>query len=127
VPSNYVPAEQPLNPIPATGCPAGNSLCGTNNVYVTLNNGTQVLTAFGGLNPWRNQFVPGPWATPAVNASLFKEFHIHERLIFRIQMDAFNVLNMPGMNNVTASNGIIDMSTSNNSARVFQWTARLRW
>ena len=126
VPSNYVPAEQPLNPIPATGCAAGNSLCGTDNVYVTLSNGTQVLTQFtnNGLNPWRNQYVPGPWTTPSVNASLFKEFPIHERLRFRLQMDAFNVLNMPGMNNVTALTGIIDGSTSNNSARVLQWTGR---
>jgi hypothetical protein len=127
VPSSYVPAEQPLNPVPATGCPAGNALCGTNDVYVPLNNGTQVLTGFGGLNPWRNQYVPGPWTVPTLNASLFKEFPIHERLFFRLQMDGFNVLNMPGLNNVTASTGIIDMSTSNNSARVLQWTARLRW
>ena len=129
VPSSYVPAEHPLNPIPTAGCPAGNSLCGTDNVYVTLKNGTQVLTQLtnNGLNPWRNQYVPGPWTVPAVNASLFKEFTIHERLKLRLQMDAFNVLNMPGMNNVTSLTGIIDMSTSNNSARVLQWTARINW
>jgi hypothetical protein len=128
VPSNYVPVEQPLNPMPKTGCPAGNNLCGTDNVYVTLSNGTQVLTQLSnnGLHPWRNQYVPGPWSTPQVNASLFKEFSLHERLTFRLQMDAFNALNMPGMNNV-GGNGIIDMSTSSNGARVLQWTAHIKW
>jgi hypothetical protein len=129
VPSNYMPVESPINPMPATGCSAGDNLCGTDNVYVTLSNGTKVLTQLtnNGLHPYRNQNVAGPWSVPAVNASLFKVFPIRERLQLRLQMDAFNALNMPGMGGVAGATGLIDMSTSANSPRVLQWTARLNW
>jgi hypothetical protein len=129
VPSNYKSSNQPLYPVPAGGCPSGDAMCGTNNVMVTLNNGTSVRTAYGnnGAHPWRQQYVPGPWNTMAVNSSLFKVIPINERFRLRLNIDAFNVLNMPGMNNVASASGIIAMNTSNNSPRSLQWTARLSW
>jgi len=129
IPSNYQPAQQPLYPIPPGGCAAGDATCGTNNVIVTLNNGTTVRVAYAnnGLHPWRNQYVPGPWTTMPVNASLFKVIPLHERLRLRIQMDAFNALNMPGVNNVASATGFIAFNTSNNSPRDLQWSLRLNW
>jgi hypothetical protein len=129
VPSNYQPAQQPLYPIPSGGCATGDPTCGTNNVIVPLNNGTTVRVAYGnnGLHPWRNQYVNGPWTTMPVNASLFKVVPIHERLKLRIQMDAFNALNMPGVNNVASATGFIAFNTSNNSPRDLQWSLRLNW
>ncbi len=60
-----------------------------------------------------------------VNASLFKVVPIHERLKLRVQMDAFNALNMPGVNNVNSATGLIAFNTSNNFPRTLQWTLRL--
>ncbi len=129
VPSNYKPSNQPLYPEPATGCPAGDAMCGTNNVIVALNNGTTVRVAYGnnGAHLWRQQYVPGPWNTMTVNSSLFKVIPINERFRVRLNIDAFNVLNMPGMNNVAPATGIIAMNTSNNAPRSLQWSLRLNW
>jgi hypothetical protein len=129
VPSNFAPSNKPIWPAPATGCVSGDPNCETNNVTVALNNGTTVRVAYGngGLHPWRQQYIPGPWNTPALNASLFKVIPIKERLRLRINLDAFNSLNMPGVNNVASATGIIAMNTSNNSPRSLQWTARLTW
>jgi hypothetical protein len=130
VPSSYKPSSLPIWPAPVSGCGSGDPNCETNNVTIALNNGTSVRVAYGngGLHPWRQQYIPGPWTTMPVNASLFKVVPIHERFKLRINLDAFNALNMPGVNNVSNPGaGIILMNTSNNSPRTLQWTARLNW
>ena len=97
-----------------------------NNVLVPLKNGTNQLVAYdNGLNPWRNQVVPGPWLTN-LTASVYKLIPITERVSLRINLDAFNVLNQPGLP-LPGGDGIISLRTSAQAARTMQYTARLTW
>src|SRR5579884_1791676 len=133
VPANYQPADQPLITWGQTTAPA-NMPAGTdlsqywdsNTAWVPLQDGTTVETYYNpGMNPLQNQWALGP-RTISLNASLFKVFPIGERMRLRFNADFFSVLNNPGMNQ-PASNGVIDMNTSANAARVLQLTARLQW
>jgi hypothetical protein len=68
------PSNQPIYPTPAHPNPSdpNYALYGTNLVSVPLQNGTSVRIAYNnGLNPWRSQYIPGPWAW-IVNTSLFR-------------------------------------------------------
>jgi hypothetical protein len=126
VPQSYVPSQQPLNPIPASGVVADANFNDNNNVLVPLKNGQNQLVAFDtGLNPWRNQVMPGPWITN-LTASVYKSVPITERVILRINLDAFNVLNQPGIG-LPGGDGIISLRTSAQGARTLQYTARLTW
>ncbi|MCL4402001.1 MAG: carboxypeptidase-like regulatory domain-containing protein [Acidobacteria bacterium] len=129
VPSNYQPSNQPIWAWPANPnrSDPNYALYGTNNVYIPMKNGKQQRIAYDtGLNPWRNQYIPGPWAW-TVNSSLFKVIPLNERLKLRINMDFFNVLNMPGTPMPNATTGIISLQNSNNGPRQLQWTARVSW
>jgi hypothetical protein len=129
VPPSYYPSNEPIWPIPANPSLSdpNYSLYGTNNVYVPMQNGTKQLVAYNtGLNPWRNQYIPGPWSWP-VNSSLFKVIPINDRLKLRVNMDFFNVFNMPGIPMPDASTGIIGLQNSDNGPRTLQWTLRLNW
>jgi hypothetical protein len=129
VPSNYKPAHQPIWATPANASPTdpNYSLYGTNIVFVPLKNGTQQRIAMDtGLNPLRNQFFPGPWAW-SVNGSLFKVIPINDRFKLRLNMDAFNVFNMPGTPMPDAGTGVLSLRTSANGPRQLQWTLRLSW
>jgi hypothetical protein len=44
-----------------------------------------------------------------------------------LNVDFFNVLNMPGMNQPDASTGIVSLRDSANSPRNLQLTLRLTW
>ena len=129
VPSNYKPAHTPLIPIPADGGSASDPMFpyyDSNNVMVPMKNGTLQRIDFNpNLNPWRNQFVLGP-KTWDQNASLFKVIRINEQFTLRINMDFFNVFNMPGIT-MPAANGILSTQLSNNEARNLQMTIRLQW
>jgi hypothetical protein len=123
VPSNYVPVTSPINRAVVGGDPNFNN---TNNVYVPLKNGTQQLVSLDtGLNPYRNQWFPGPWLTN-LSASVYKTVAFTERVKLRINLDAFNVLNQPGLP-TPSSEGIISLRTSAQGARVLQYTARITW
>jgi hypothetical protein len=50
-----------------------------------------------------------------------------ERLKLRLNMDFFNVLNMPGTPLPNAATGVIGLQVSNTAPRELQWTARLIW
>jgi hypothetical protein len=129
VPSNYTPSNQPIYPTPAHPNPSdpNYALYGTNLVSVPLQNGTSVRIAYNnGLNPWRNQVIPGPWAW-TVNTSLFKVIPINDRLKLRFNMDFFNVFNHPGTPLPNPDTGIISLQNSNNAPRQLQWTVRLNW
>jgi hypothetical protein len=123
VPASYVPVSAPINPAVVGGDPNFNN---TNNVYVTLKNGARQLVNYDtGLNPYRNQWFEGPWLTN-LSASVYKTVPITEKVRLRINLDAFNVLNQPGLPTPT-SEGIISLRTSAQGARVLQYTARLTW
>jgi hypothetical protein len=126
MPSNYKPAQSPINPIPASGVVADANFNDNNNVLVPLKNGQNQLVAYDdGLNPFRNQVMPGPWLTN-LTASLYKSIPITERVVLRINLDAFNVLNNPGTN-TPGSDGISTLRTSAQGARTMQYTARISW
>ena len=119
VPAGYVPVSAPINPAVIGGDPSFNN---TNNVYVPLKNGAQQLVGYDtGLNPYRNQWSEGPWLT-----NLSASVPITEKVKLRINLDAFNVLNQPGLP-APSSEGIISLRTSAQGARVLQYTARLSW
>ena len=121
LPSSYQPANTPIDNTPGT------QNYGTNIVYVPMQNGTLQSVSYNtGLNPWRNQYIPGPWAW-TVNSSLFKVIALNERFKLRLNMDAFNVLNMAGTPAPNAGTGLISMQNSNNTPRQLQWTMRLSW
>lgn len=125
IPSSYYPAVQPINPIPASGIVADPNF-NDNNVLVPLKNGSKQLVAYDtGLNPWRNQVMPGPWLTN-LTASVYKLIPITERVSIRLNLDAFNVLNQPGLP-LPSGEGIISLRTSAQGARTLQYTMRLTW
>jgi hypothetical protein len=129
VPANYHPAHQPIYPTPANPNPSdpNYALYGTNLVSIPLQNGTSVRIPYdNGLNPWRNQYVPGPWAW-TVNSSLFKVIPLNERFKLRLNMDFFNVFNHPGTPMPNPETGIITLQNSSNAPRQLQWTLRLNW
>lgn len=130
VPSNYHPSHMPIHTTPADGGSRADpnyALYETNNVTVPLKNGAQQRVAYDtGLNPWRNQYIPGPWVK-LVDASLFKVVPLSEGWKVRLNMDFFNVFNMPGTPLPNSTNGIISLQNSLNAPRQLQWSARLNW
>jgi hypothetical protein len=126
MPQNYRPSTQPINPIPASGIVADVNFLDNNNVVVPLKNGQNQLVAYDtGLHPWRNQVLPGPWLTN-MTASIYKNVKLTERVSLRINLDAFNVFNQPGLV-LPAGDGIVSLRTSAQAARTMQYTARLIW
>ena len=124
VPANYTPVETPLYPTPASG--GSNPNYETNNVFITLKNGSVVQTPLNtNLNPYRNQYFLGPFAY-AQSALLFKAFNITEQVRLRFESDFFNVFNAQGLNQPGA-NGISSLATSAKAARQIQLTLRLFW
>ncbi len=137
VPESYRPAGQPLNPWPANPDPADPmyELYGTNDVTVTLNDGSRIRTAYNdNLHPWRNQYFSSvrQWS---MDAQLSKRIPITEQVALQIKVDAFNVFNAP--NNffrgcATCSDGSFSTLSSapgyaNFYPREIQLGARLTW
>ncbi|HUQ90832.1 MAG TPA: carboxypeptidase-like regulatory domain-containing protein [Bryobacteraceae bacterium] len=131
VPANYKPAHTPLITTPANGGSASDPnfpFYESNTVFVPMKDGTlQRTTLDTNLNPWRNQSVLGlnSWYQ---NASLFKVIPVREGMFFRVTIDFFNVLNMPGIPKTPDStSGIIDASLSGNGSRALQFGLRFTW
>lgn len=131
VPSNYRPAHVPLIPMPANGGSPADPLYDyydSNTVWVRLKDGSlQQTTLNTNLHPWRNQFFSGlyNWSQ---SASLYKRVPVNERVFFRLNIDFFNVFNMPGIAKTPDSySGIIDATVSGNGARALQFALRLIW
>jgi hypothetical protein len=123
VPSNYKPVSTPINPAIIGGDANFNN---NNNVVVKLKDGTNQTVAYDtGLNPLRNQWAQGPWITN-LSASVYKTVDITERVKLRVNLDAFNVLNQPGIG-TPSTEGIISLRNSAQGARVLQYTARITW
>jgi len=114
-----------INPAVANGTVDAN-FNNTNNVMVRLKDNSSQLVAYDtGLNPLRNQFVNGPWITN-LTGSVYKSIPITEKVTLRINLDAFNMLNQPGIG-TPSTEGIISLRNSAQGARVLQYTARLTW
>ena len=129
VPADYKPAGQPLNPWPAQ--PDRNdpmyAYYGSNTVWVRLKDGTEQRTTYNdGLHPWRQQYMPSV-NTWGLDASLFKNIPITERVNLRFNADFFNVLNRPGTPSGIGGNGILSTFNSAQGARELQLTLRLAW
>ncbi len=131
VPSSYKPAHSPLIPIPADGGSSADpnfNFYDSNTYYIKMKDGSLQRVSYNdNLNPWRNQAVPGlfNWG---LHTSLFKVIPVTERAYFRLNVDFFNVLNMPGIPKTPASGtGIIDASVSGSGARALQFGLRLNW
>ena len=132
VPANYQPAEAPLNPYPANYLALNSTLdpnyglYGTNTVTVPLSNGVQQPISYGGLNPYINQFVSSTniWS---FDASLGKNFHLNERVRLRVQMDAFNAVNVPGNSYSPGTYGVAYTNTNVNTPRQLQFSSHLYW
>ena len=57
--------------------------------------------------------------------SIYKEFAITERWKFRFNVDAFNALNIQGLNNPDATDGIQSLQRSYWTPRQVQFTGRI--
>lgn len=87
--ANYKPAILPITHYPfgcASSAPNFNDF-GTNFVYVPRSNGLVSRVAFdnGGLHPWRNQYLPGPFNSN-LDASLQNHIVLTERVRLQLSM-----------------------------------------
>ncbi len=133
IPANYQPSVAPLvvyGQTTAPNAPAGTNMVGfynSNTVWVPLKDGTVQRTTWSGLAPLRQQYFPGIWQW-GLDASMFKNVSIKERIRFRLQADFFNVLNHPGNpNSFIGATGILNVQSSGNSPRTIQLSGRLSW
>jgi hypothetical protein len=113
LPSDYKPAQKPINPWPRGGLPTdlNNADYDTNVVYLPLLTGGVVRVAHDtGLHPWRNQYRLGPFNWN-LDSSLMKYFQINERTRLRANVDVFNVFNLQGLN-VPGGDGIASLANS---------------
>jgi len=136
LPANYTPYLAPINNVPGT------PNFGNNNVTVTLKNGTQVVTGFApgpaptitttspsttisaGPNPFSQTVLLGPYNFNA-DISLYKVFSFTERVKLRVNVDAFNALNIQGYVNPNATDGTESLQTSYWTPRQIQLSARI--
>ncbi len=122
IPSNYVPYLAPINNTPGT------PNFGNNNVTVNLKNGTQVVTGYSpgplGANPFSQTVVMGPYNYEA-DISLYKVFSITERVKLRVNVDAFNALNIQGRVNPNTTDGTESLQTSYWTPRQIQFSGRI--
>lgn len=121
LPASYTPFQTPINNDPTS------PNFGNNKVNVQLLNGKVQYVAYNvgpnASNYTGKTFLDGPinWVA---DASIFKVFPIREGMFLRVNLDAFNVFNMPGENN-PQPDGIEQYLSSHNTARQLQITARL--
>ena len=150
LPDNYKPAQKPINPSPLFGQPVSTDTnvvndYDTNVVYIPLTNTNANATCAGtdrtkwincqrvafdnGLHPWRNQYHMGPFNWN-LDVSLMKFFRVREKLVLRVNLDVFNVLNLQGLNAPNAE-GISSLGSSYGGSgfrpRQLQGTIRLEW
>lgn len=139
LPSNWAPYQSPVD----TTCTATSTdkYYGLNEVNISLSNGTTSPITYApspssgsagavNANPFSKTVLPGPINWTA-DLSLFKVFPITERFNLRFNMDAFNVFNMQGYTNPSATDGTeqvapgVGQASSANTARQVQFTLRL--
>ena len=128
LPTNWAPYASPIDTTPGT------ANYGTSNVNVTLSNGSVTKVAYSpgpvGANRYSHTFINGPinWTT---DLSIFKVFPITEKVNLRVNVDAFNALNVQGYNSPNGTDGIEQVvpggtvASSYNTPRQLQFTMRL--
>jgi hypothetical protein len=134
VPADYKPAVMPLIPWGSTALPPNapantnvSQFWDTNTMWIPLKNGTVQREVFNdNLNPWRNQYIPGPlqWFQ---DVSLHKRFRLREGVDLRFNFDAFNVFNHPNNSTGVGANGVLSTRGQSNAARELQLAIRLSW
>jgi hypothetical protein len=134
LPSTYLPFVTPINNTPGTANYGNNNVQVSSPALLASNKGLPVTVAYSpgpvGNNPYSKTVIPGPINWTA-DLSLFKVFPITERVNFRVNLDAFNVFNVQGYNNPSATDGTEPVqpggvgATSHNTPRQLQLTARL--
>jgi hypothetical protein len=121
LPADYTPFQTPIDNDPASAD------FNTDKVAVTLLDGSTATAPYdtgpNASNYTGKIFLNGPinWVA---DASIFKVFPIHERMFLRLNLDAFNVFNMPGENNPDVLQGIEKYLNSHSASRQLQVTAR---
>ncbi|MDQ2899778.1 MAG: hypothetical protein M3Y07_08260, partial [Acidobacteriota bacterium] len=96
-----------------------------NRLPVTLSDGTVRLTPIGDTTSWNARaFFLGPrnWN---VDASIFKNFSVTERVKLRFTADFFNAFNHPNDVNPNGATGLVDLSQQSNEPRIIQFSLRL--
>jgi len=95
---------------------------------VPLRNGSSVLTAFApgpaGAHPFWKTTLLGPFNYIA-DISVYKVFSITEKVKFRLNVDAFNALNIQGYVNPNPLDGIQQINTSFWTPRQIQLSGRV--
>ncbi len=96
------------------------------NVYNPSNGTTGCYSAGTGdfYNGSPRGSILGP-STFTMDASMFKNFRVGERLKIRFTADFFNVFNHPTNNNPNNQTGLIDLSTQANQPRLMQFSLHL--
>jgi hypothetical protein len=123
MPSDYTPVQSPMITDPTS------PNFGQNMVNVKLLDGTTQAVAYdggpAGGSYLEKTYIHGPVNWP-INASLFKVFPITERVRLRVNLDAFNVFNMPGEQDPDGTGVQAYLkNAASNPARTLQITARL--
>jgi len=133
MPSGWAPYQTPIDTDCNPADVAAFKYYNTNEVSVLLSNGTASPQGYSpgpqGANPYSHTVLNGPFNYSA-DLSLFKVFPITERVNLRVNIDAFNALNVQGYNNPNGTDGTEavepnGVSNSYNTPRQVQFTMRL--
>jgi hypothetical protein len=125
LPADYQPYQAPIDNTP------GDTYYGDNEVQITapnINGGTPTPIVYDN-GPSGGDYLAKSWFNGPINytedISLFKVFPIKEGMRLRVNVDAFNALNVQGYNNPNTTTGLENMLTSHNIPRQIQLTMRL--
>ncbi|MBI3697756.1 MAG: hypothetical protein HY238_23360 [Acidobacteria bacterium] len=98
-----------------------------NRIPQVLSNGSTRLTPITDSVVWNSRaFFKGPGAWN-VDASVFKNISLTERVTMRFTADFFNALNHPNDPNPSNTLGLQDLSVQPNDPRIIQLSLRLQW
>ncbi|MBI3682054.1 MAG: TonB-dependent receptor [Acidobacteria bacterium] len=96
-----------------------------NRIPQTLADGTARLTSITDMVNWNARgFFRGPGAWN-IDASVFKNFQIAERVTARFTVDFFNAVNHPVDGGPNGTTGLQDLSVQANEPRIIQFSFRL--
>ena len=124
LPGGWAPYQSPID----TTCPTTDKYFGGNEVNITTLDGKTSAISYApspaGSNRYSHTVLNGPM-NYSVDLSLFKVFPITERVKLRVNMDAFNAFNIQGYSNPNGTDGTENMTSSYNTPRELQFSARL--